>query len=173
MILETEEHAKARGAEILGYILGASNNSDAYHITSPSPDGRGAKACMRDALRQSGLKPEDIGYINAHGTSTPVGDTIEASAIREVFQGYAPAVSSTKAATGHMMGAGGITEAISCVMACREGLLPATVHTKEIDPECEGVDIITSQARKCNIRAAMSNSFGFGGQNSSIIVSVE
>ena len=173
LVLETEEHARARGAAILGYVLSAASNNDAYHITSPAPDGRGARACMREALRQAGLGPEDIGYVNAHGTSTPVGDGIEAAAIREVFGGCAPAVSSTKAATGHMMGAGGITEVISCVLACREGVLPATIGTSELDPACEGVDIITAEARKCSVRTAMSNAFGFGGQNSSIIVSAE
>ena len=173
LMLETESHARARGAEILGYVLAAANNNDAYHVTSPASDGHGAKACMREALRMAGLSPRDIGYINAHGTSTPVGDSIEIGAIREVFEGCSPAVSSTKSATGHMMGAGGITEVISCVLACREGLLPATLHTSEIDPACEGVDIITGSARKAGIRTAMSNAFGFGGQNSSIIVSGE
>lgn len=173
LVLETEEHARARGAAILGYVLSAASNNDAYHITSPAPDGRGARACMREALRQAGLGPEDIGYINAHGTSTPVGDGMEAAAIREVFGACTPAVSSTKAATGHMMGAGGITEVISCVLACREGVLPATIGTSELDPACEGVDIITAEARKCSVRTAMSNAFGFGGQNSSIIVSAE
>ena len=173
LVLETEEHARARGAAILGYVLSAASNNDAYHITSPAPDGRGARACMREALRQAGLGPEDIGYVNAHGTSTPVGDGIEAAAIREVFGACTPAVSSTKAATGHMMGAGGITEVISCVLACREGVLPATIGTSELDPACEGVDIITAEAKKCSVRTAMSNAFGFGGQNSSIIVSAE
>ena len=173
LVLETEEHARARGAAILGYVLSAASNNDAYHITSPAPDGRGARACMREALRQAGLNPGDIGYINAHGTSTPVGDGIEAASIREVFGACTPAVSSTKAATGHMMGAGGITEVISCVLACREGVLPATIGTSVLDPACEGVDIITTEARKCSVRTAMSNAFGFGGQNSSIIVSAE
>lgn len=173
LVLETEEHARARGAAILGYVLSAASNNDAYHITSPAPDGRGARACMREALRQAGLNPGDIGYINAHGTSTPVGDGIEAASIREVFGACTPAVSSTKAATGHMMGAGGITEVISCVLACREGVLPATIGTSVLDPSCEGVDIITAEARKCRVRTAMSNAFGFGGQNSSIIVSAE
>lgn len=173
LVLETEEHAKARGAEILGYVLAAANNNDAYHVTSPAPDGHGARACMEAALVRSGLKASDIGYINAHGTSTPVGDSIEIAAIKEVFEGCRPAVSSTKAATGHMMGAGGITEVITCLLACREGVLPATMNTSELDPACAGVDIITGSARRSGIRAAMSNAFGFGGQNSSIIVSAE
>ncbi len=173
LVLETEEHAKARGAEILGYVLAAANNNDAYHVTSPAPDGHGARACMEAALERSALKASDIGYINAHGTSTPVGDSIEIAAIKEVFEGCRPAVSSTKAATGHMMGAGGITEVITCLLACREGVLPATMNTCELDPACAGVDIITGSARRSGIRAAMSNAFGFGGQNSSIIVSAE
>ena len=173
LVLETEEHAKARGAEILGYVLAAANNNDAYHVTSPAPDGHGARACMEAALERSGLKASDIGYINAHGTSTPVGDSIEIAAIKEVFEGCRTAVSSTKAATGHMMGAGGITEVITCLLACREGVLPATMNTSELDPACAGVDIITGRARRSGIRAAMSNAFGFGGQNSSIIVSAE
>ena len=173
LVLETEEHAKARGAEILGYVLAAANNNDAYHVTSPAPDGHGARACMEAALERSGLKASDIGYINAHGTSTSVGDSIEIAAIKEVFEGCRPAVSSTKAATGHMMGAGGITEVITCLLACREGVLPATMNTCELDPACAGVDIITGSARRSGIRAAMSNAFGFGGQNSSIIVSAE
>lgn len=173
LVLETEEHAKARGAEILGYVLAAANNNDAYHVTSPAPDGHGARACMEAALGRSGLKASDIGYINAHGTSTPVGDSIEIAAIKEVFEGCRTAVSSTKAATGHMMGAGGITEVITCLLACREGVLPATMNTSELDPACAGVDIITGSARRSGIRAAMSNAFGFGGQNSSIIVSAE
>ena len=173
LMLETEEHARARGAEILGYVLAAANNNDAYHVTSPAPDGHGAKTCMKAALAAAGLEPGDIGYINAHGTSTPVGDKVEISAIKEVFGGCRPAVSSTKAATGHMMGAGGITEAIACVMACREGILPATLNTAEPDPACEGADIVTGEARKTPVRYAMSNAFGFGGQNSSIIVSAE
>lgn len=173
VVLETERHARARGARILGYVLAAANNNDAYHVTSPAPDGHGAKACMREALKLAGLGPEDIGYINAHGTSTPVGDAIEAVAIREVFDNCSPAIGSTKAATGHMMGAGGITELIACVLACSEGIVPATIHTEELDPACDGIDIVIGEARKCSVRAAMSNAFGFGGQNSCIIVSAE
>ncbi len=170
LVLETEEHALARGAEIYGVLLAASNNTDGYHVTSPAPDGHGAISCMKNALEQAGLKPEDIGYINAHGTATPMGDVIELSAIRSVFGGCRPAVSSTKGATGHMMGAGGITEVIACLMACREGILPHTLNVTKLDPECQGVDVITRQPRRTAIRAAMSNAFGFGGQNSSVIV---
>ena len=171
LILETEEHALRRGAVIYGVLLAAANNNDAYHITSPAPDGHGAAACMQDALRAAGLTPADIGYINAHGTSTPVGDSIEIAAINRVFAGCRPAISSTKAATGHMMGAGGITEVITCLLACREGLLPATLHLEEPDAACAGADLVTGTARHARIGAAMSNAFGFGGQNSCVIVS--
>lgn len=173
LVLETESHAISRGAAILGYVLAAANNNDAYHVTSPAPDGHGAVACMREALRLAGLAPGDIGYVNAHGTSTPVGDSIEVRAIKEVFGGFSPAVSSTKAATGHMMGAGGITELMACVLACRDGVIPPTVHTSQLDPACEGADVVTCEARKSDIKFAMSNAFGFGGQNSSVIVSAE
>lgn len=170
MILETEEHARKRGARIYGVLLAAASNTDGYHVTSPAPDGHGAIASMRDALAYAGLKPSDIGYINAHGTSTPVGDAIEVSAIKEVFGECRPAISSTKAATGHLMGAGGITEVITCLMACRTGIIPATLNLRNPDSFCEGADIVAGSARRCEIKAAMSNAFGFGGQNSSIIV---
>ncbi len=170
LILETEEHALARGAEILGVLLTVTNNTDGYHITSPAPDGHGAIDCMKRALEQAGLQPADIGYINAHGTATPMGDTIELNAIKRVFQGAVPYVSSTKGATGHMMGAGGITETIACLMACREGILPPTLHLTQPDPACEGIPVIANQSVQAPIRAAMSNAFGFGGQNTSVIV---
>jgi 3-oxoacyl-[acyl-carrier-protein] synthase II len=170
LVLETEEHALARGAQIYGVLLAATNNTDGYHVTSPAPDGHGAIACMEDALAQSGLSPADIGYVNAHGTSTPVGDVIELSAIRTVFGENGPAVSSTKGATGHMMGAGGITEVIACILACQEGILPHTLGVTQLDEACQGVDVIVGAPRTASIRAAMSNAFGFGGQNSSVIV---
>jgi len=170
-VLETPEHAQKRGAKILGYILAASNNTDAYHITAPSPDGRGAKACMEDAIKMAGLKAGDIDYINAHGTSTHVGDSVEASAIKEIFKENSPAVSSTKAATGHLMGAGGITEVITCVLSCRDGVIPATIGTHNIDPDCSGIDVVCEEPRRQKVEVAMSNAFGFGGQNSCIIVS--
>jgi 3-oxoacyl-[acyl-carrier-protein] synthase II len=170
LVLETEEHALARGAQIYGVLLAATNNTDGYHVTSPAPDGHGAIACMEDALAQAGLSPADIGYVNAHGTSTPVGDVIELSAIRTVFGENGPAVSSTKGATGHMMGAGGITEVIACLLACQEGILPHTLGATQLDEACQGVDVIVGAPRTASIHAAMSNAFGFGGQNSSVIV---
>jgi 3-oxoacyl-[acyl-carrier-protein] synthase II len=167
LILETESHAKARGAKIYGVVLAATNNTDGYHVTSPAPDGHGAVACMSGALKAAGLQPQDIGYVNAHGTSTPMGDTIEISAIHQVFGEHPPLVSSTKGATGHMMGAGGITEVIACLMSVREGVVPPTLHCT--DPDCD-VDVVPNVARTAPIRYAMSNAFGFGGQNSSVIV---
>lgn len=169
LILETEEHALARGASILAELAGYANTSDGYHVTSPDPSGKGAAACMHIALSSAGLKPEDIDYINAHGTSTPVGDPIETGAIHQVFGQNPPPVSSTKGATGHLMGAGGITETIACIQAINSGILPPTLGYETPDPKCD-LDYIPNEARKVPIRIAMSNALGFGGQNSSIIV---
>ncbi len=169
LVLETLSHAKARGAAILGVLCATANNTDGHHVTAPHPDGIGAVACMEDALQRAGLTPADIGYINAHGTSTPMGDTIEATAVAKVFAGCLPPVSSTKGATGHMMGAGGITEVIACIQAVNHGILPPTLHCVNADPACP-IDVIPNEARPAQIRYAMSNAFGFGGQNSSVIV---
>lgn len=169
LVVETEEHALARGATILAEVAGYANNSDGYHVTSPDPTGRGAVACMKRALALSGMSPHEIGYINAHGTSTPVGDPIETKAIKEVFGDTPPPVSSTKGATGHLMGAGGITETIACIKAIETGMLPPTINYDNPDPQCD-LDYVPNQARKVSINAAMSNALGFGGQNSSIIV---
>ena len=171
LVLETEEHASARGAKILGVVAGCGNTCDAYHVTAPHPEGKGAIACIRQALADAGISPEDIGYVNAHGTATHKGDAVETSAIKEVFGDHLPYVSSTKGATGHMMGAGGITEVIACVKAIETGTVPPTINLNEIDPECAGIDFVPNSAKKAEIRFAMSNAFGFGGQNSSIIVS--
>ena len=171
LIVETLSSARARGAEILAELLGYANCTDAYHVTSPDPDGSGEIRCMRQALAEAGLAPEDIGYVNAHGTSTPLGDKVESQALREVF-GEAAAripVSSTKGATGHLMGAGGVTELIACIQAIREGVVPPTLNYEEPDPECD-LDYVPNEAREAKVDAAMSNSFGFGGQNTSIIV---
>lgn len=170
LVLETEEHALARGAEIYGEVLGCGNTCDAYHVTAPHPEGRGAIACMKLALAEAGLKPSDIGYINAHGTATGKGDTVETAAIRELFGEKTPYVSSTKGATGHMMGAGGITETITCVKAIETGVIPPTINLNEVDPECAGIDLVPNTAKNAEISYAMSNAFGFGGQNSSVIV---
>lgn len=170
LVLETEEHALARGAKIYGTIMGCGNTGDAHHVTAPHPEGRGAIACIKLALNEAGLNPEDIGYINAHGTATNKGDTVETSAIKKVFCDKLPSVSSTKGATGHMMGAGGITEVISCVKAIETGIIPPTINLNEVDPECAGIDFVANTAKKADISYAMSNAFGFGGQNSSVIV---
>lgn len=170
LVLETEEHALARGAKIYGTVMGCGNTGDAHHVTAPHPEGRGAIACIKLALNEAGLKPEDIGYINAHGTATNKGDAVETSAIKKVFGDNLPYVSSTKGATGHMMGAGGITEVISCVKAIETGIIPPTINLNEVDPECEGIDFVANKAKKADISYAMSNAFGFGGQNSSVIV---
>lgn len=168
VVIETEEHALARGAKILAEVAGYANTSDAYHITHPHPDGDGAERCMRAALLKAGMKPEDVGYINTHGTSTKVGDAIETSAIKRVF-GKDITVSSTKSATGHLMGAGGITELIACVNAINYGILPPTLNYTTPDPECD-LNCIPGKAMEKNIKAAASNAFGFGGQNSTLIV---
>ena len=170
LVLETEEHALARGAKIYGVIEGCGNTCDAHHVTAPHPEGRGAIACMKQALAEAGLSPDDIGYINAHGTATNKGDAVETGAIKSVFTGKLPFVSSTKGATGHMMGAGGITETIACIKAIETGTLPPTINLHEVDPECDGIDFVPNTAKEAKIDHAMSNAFGFGGQNSSIIV---
>ena len=172
LLLETEAHALARGAEIKAVLAGWGNTIDGHHITAPEPRGAGAAACMRAALRRAGLRPADIGYINAHGTSTPLNDSGETAAIKTVFgtHAYELAVSSTKGATGHLMGAGGLTEVIACIQVIREGVLPPTLNYSTPDPLCD-LDYVPNTARPAAVRAAMSNSLGFGGQNSSIIVS--
>lgn len=171
VILETEEHALKRGADIKAELAGYANNTDAYHTVAPHPEGEGAAACMKRALESAGMQPDSIEYINAHGTSTPKGDAAEITAIKKVFGSYASklAVSSTKGATGHLMGAGGITEMIACIQAVRTGILPPTINYKTPDPLCD-LDIVPNKARNREIKTAMSNAFGFGGQNSSVIV---
>ena len=171
LVIETEAHALARGAKIHAVLAGYANTSDAHHVTAPCPDGAGAARCMQLALKKAGMQPSDIGYINAHGTSTPLGDKAETLAVKSVFGGResAPPVSSTKSATGHLMGAGGLTETIACIKAIQTGILPPTLHLTTPDPDCD-LDYVPNAARSAKISAAMSNSLGFGGQNSSIIV---
>lgn len=172
ILLEREEYALSRNAEILARVPGYANTSDGYHVTAPMPDGSGASRCMRLALQRAGLEPSEIDYINAHGTSTLLGDQAETVAIKSVFGGIetAPPVSATKSATGHLMGAGGITEVIACIQSVREGIIPPTINYHIPDPTCD-LDYVPNQARKAKVRCAMSNSLGFGGQNSSIIIS--
>ncbi|SHJ56784.1 beta-ketoacyl-[acyl-carrier-protein] synthase family protein [Parasporobacterium paucivorans] len=171
LVLETEEHALARGARIIAELAGYANNTDAYHVVAPHPEGEGAIACMKRALEIANMHPEEIGYINMHGTSTQKGDEVEVVSVKKVFDAHAfkMAVSSTKGATGHLMGAGGITEVIACIQAIRTGILPPTINYSTPDPMCD-LDVIPNHARHQKINAAMSNAFGFGGQNSSIIV---
>lgn len=170
LVIETEERARERKAPVLAEITGWANSMDAYHITAPEPDGRGAAECMRKALARGNMAPTDIDYINAHGTATQLGDLAETKAIKRVFGDSAPVVSSTKGATGHLMGAGGLTEIIACVKAIETGLIPPTLNLTNPDPGCD-LDYVPLVARKKSVRNAMSNSLGFGGQNSSVIVS--
>ena len=170
LVLEELEHAKARDARIYAEMTGYGNTADASHITAPSPGGEGAARCMRMALRSAGLNPSDISYINAHGTATPQGDIAETQAIKTVFGGHARkiAVSSTKGATGHMLGAAGAAEMILCVKAIQSGVVPPTINLENPDPECD-LDYVPGAAREMTVAAAVNNSFGFGGHNASVI----
>lgn len=171
LVLEEYDFARARGARIYGEVLGYGATGDAYHITAPDPSGRGAIAAMERALQQAGLSPEQIGYINAHGTSTPANDKTETAAVKAVFGAAAAGIpmSSTKSMTGHMLGAAGAIELILCLLAIRDGMLPPTINYETPDPECD-LDCVPNAARAAAITAAMSNSFGFGGHNASLIV---
>lgn len=171
LMIETEENAKKRGAHIIAEVAGFANCTDGYHVTSPHPEGIGAVFCMKKAVEHAGLELQDIDYINTHGTSTPVGDPIETSAVVELFGDHAAemAVTSTKGATGHMMAAGGITEAIACIQAICTGTVPPTLNLQNLDEKCEKLNYVPGKAIKKEVKAAMSNSFGFGGQNSSVI----
>lgn len=171
MVLESLEHARGRGARILGEVAGYGQSSDAYHVTKPAPGGRGACLSMRRALASAGLEPDDIAYINAHGTSTPFNDKTESLAIETVFGDHAKSlwVSSTKSMTGHMLGAAGAVEAAVCALAVSRGQVPPTVNYTTPDPECR-LDYVPNTAREGRIDAALSNSFGFGGTNVSLVV---
>ncbi|MDA7524919.1 beta-ketoacyl-ACP synthase II [Verrucomicrobia bacterium] len=170
LVLEELEHARARGAEIYAELAGYGNTADAYHMTSPSPDGEGAGRCMKMALRSAGLTADSISYINAHGTSTPQGDICETSAIKSVFGDHARklSVSSTKGATGHMLGAAGAIEMAACTMALRDQKVPPTINYENPDPDCD-LDYVPNQAREMEINAVMNNSFGFGGHNACVV----
>ena len=170
-MLETEAHALKRGADIKAELAGFANCTDGYHVTAPHPDGIGAIACMDNAIRKAGISKNDIDYINTHGTSTPMGDTIETKAIKELFgeHAYEMAVTSTKGATGHMMGAGGVTETIACVKAIQEGIIPPTLNLTTPDDACD-LNYVPNKAVKRTVNYAMTNAFGFGGQNSSLII---
>jgi 3-oxoacyl-[acyl-carrier-protein] synthase II len=168
--LEEYEHAKARGARIYAELIGFGMSADAHHMTAPAADGQGAYQCMINALRDSGLNPEQVGYINAHGTSTELGDVAETVAIKRAFGAAAKkvAVSSTKSTTGHMIGAAGAAEAVFTVLALQEGVIPPTINLENPDPECD-LDYTPNAAREARLEAALSNSFGFGGTNGTVV----
>lgn len=172
LVLEELGHAKSRGATIYAELTGYGSTADAFRITDSHPDGRGAIACIAGALADAGLKPTDVGYINAHGTSTQVNDRVESIAIKSVFGQYAYQipVSSSKSMLGHLIAAAGAVELITCVMTIRNGTVPPTINYDTPDPECD-LDYVPNQARAKKVDHAMSNSFGFGGQNVSLIVS--
>lgn len=171
IILEELEHAKARGAKIYAELIGYGSTTDAYHITSPSPDGEGGANAMARALRNANIKPEEVDYINAHGTSTHLNDAIETKAIKATFGEHAKKlmVSSTKGNTGHLLGGAGVLEAIISVKAINDSLVPPTINYKVKDEECD-LDIVPNEPKKADIKVAMSNSLGFGGHNATIIV---
>lgn len=174
LILEELEHAKARGAKIYAEMVGEGASADAYHITASHPEGLGARLVMENALRDAGLKPEDIDYINVHGTSTPVGDISEAKAIKDVFgdAAYKLNISSTKSMTGHLLGAAGAVEAMVCVLAVKNDIIPPTINHEEgdEDPEIDyNLNFTFNKAQKREVRAALSNTFGFGGHNACVV----
>jgi 3-oxoacyl-[acyl-carrier-protein] synthase II len=169
LILEELEFARMRGARILAEIAGYGMSGDAYHMTQPAPEHEGGFRVMRNAVRDAGVTPDVVGYVNAHGTSTPIGDTLEAHAIRNFFGDRKIAVSSTKSMTGHLLGGAGGLEAGITVLALREQILPPTINLENPDPDTAGMDLVPNQARKAEIEYAMSNSFGFGGTNGALL----
>jgi 3-oxoacyl-[acyl-carrier-protein] synthase II len=172
LVLEELEHAKARGAKIYAEIKGYGLSGDAYHITAPSPDGSGGYRAMKAALGRAGFNGDEIDYINAHGTSTPLGDEIELGSVKRLFGDHAASLSmsSTKSAIGHLLGAAGSVEAIFSILALRDNVVPPTLNLDEPSESCQGVDLVPHQAKERPVRAVLSNSFGFGGTNASIIL---
>ena len=170
MVLESLEHARSRGARIYAEIAGYGMTADAYHMTSPAPEGEGAARCMAIALKDGGVDPSEVDYINAHGTSTKYGDELESIAIKTVFKGHASklAVSSTKSMTGHLLGAAGGVEAVVCVLCMRDNIVPPTINLDNPDPQCD-LDYVPHKARKMDVNCVMSNSFGFGGTNACLV----
>ena len=170
VVLEELEHAKRRGARIYAEVIGYGLSGDGYHMTSPPPDGSGAFRAMAAALQHASLMPEDIDYVNAHGTSTPVGDEVEVTAVKRLFgeHAYALSMSSTKSAIGHLLGAAGSVEAIFCIKAISESTAPPTLNLEQPSPGCD-IDLVAKQAKQRTIRNAMSNSFGFGGTNACLV----
>jgi 3-oxoacyl-[acyl-carrier-protein] synthase II len=171
LILESLEHAVRRGARIYAEVLGLGVSNDAFHMIEPDPQGEGAALAIRRALRSAGIRPNDVGYINAHGTSTPLGDISETRAIKSVFgeKAYDVPISSTKSMLGHMMGAAGAVEAIACIMTLVEGVIHPTLNLETPDPECD-LDYVPHTARPAEVRVAVSNSFGLGGQNAVLVL---
>ncbi len=169
VVIEELEHAKKRGATIYAELIGVGMNSDAYHMTSPSPNGEGAGQCMTLALQDAGINPEDVDYINAHGTSTPAGDLAETQAVKAAFgdHAYKLCVSSTKSMTGHMLGAAGGAEAVFTILALKDQIVPPTINLENQDPECD-LDFVPNTAREMKLDIAISNSFGFGGTNGTL-----
>ncbi len=171
VVLEELEHAKARGAKIYAEVVGYGMSGDAHHITAPAEDGDGAFRCMQAALKRAGMNPDEIDYVNAHGTSTPLGDEIELGAIKRLFGSAVDRISmsSTKSAVGHLLGAAGAVEAIYSILAMRDGVVPPTLNLDNPSDSCLGVDLVPHQPKERQVRAALSNSFGFGGTNASLI----
>ncbi|NBB93285.1 MAG: beta-ketoacyl-ACP synthase II [Gammaproteobacteria bacterium] len=172
VVLEEFEHARKRGATIYAEVAGYGMSGDAYHITSPSEGGEGAARCMANSVRDAGLEPSDVDYINAHGTSTQLGDRAECAAVRRCFGDHAGELmmSSTKSMTGHLLGAAGGVEAIFTALALHHGIIPPTINLDEVDPDCRDIDLVAKEAREKPIRAALSNSFGFGGTNGTLLL---
>ncbi|MBL4838749.1 MAG: beta-ketoacyl-ACP synthase II [Kordiimonadaceae bacterium] len=172
VILEELEHAKARGAKIYAEIIGYGMSGDAYHTTAPAPDGNGGFRSMAAAVKRAGISVDEIGYVNAHGTSTPMGDPIEFGAVKRLMGDHASkiAMSSTKSSIGHLLGAAGAVEAIFCIKAINEGIIPPTLNLHDLAEGCEGIDLVPLVAQERKITTALSNSFGFGGTNASLVM---
>lgn len=170
-LLEEYEHAKKRGADIYAEVIGFGMSCDAYHMTAPDPEGRGAVRCMEQALKDAGINPEEVNYINAHGTSTQLNDIMETKAIKQVFGNSAKKipVSSTKSTTGHLLGAAGGVELAACALSIKNGIIPPTINYEYPDPDCD-LDYVPNEARKQDVKVALSNSLGFGGHNATLII---
>ncbi|MEX2408618.1 MAG: beta-ketoacyl-ACP synthase II, partial [Rhodovibrionaceae bacterium] len=173
VVLEEYEHAKKRGAKIYAEVIGYGMSGDAHHITAPAEDGNGGYRAMKAAIKRAGIEASDVDYINAHGTSTPLGDVIELSAVKRLLgedSAKQTAMSSTKSAIGHLLGAAGAVEAIFCTLAIRDNVVPPTLNLDDPSPECAGIDLVPHQAQERIVNTALSNSFGFGGTNASLVL---
>jgi 3-oxoacyl-[acyl-carrier-protein] synthase II len=172
VVLEEYERAKARGAKIYAEVIGYGLSGDAYHVTAPHPEGSGAYRAMEMAMRKSGLSMSDIDYVNAHGTSTPLGDELELGAVRRLFGDAIStmSMSSTKSAIGHLLGGAGAVESIFCVLAIRDQIVPPTLNLDNPSENCAGVDLVPHKAKERKVKAVLNNSFGFGGTNASLVM---